>query len=279
MSATARGVVTTGSAPARRVAAARVAVDVSRFVPAPRSIVLAVALVAGVLGAYAAARTTGLFAVETISVRGAPSDVGGKVRRALAPYRHANLVELDGGTVVRRLTALPYVATATYDRDFPHTLRVRVTPERPLAVLRRGSQSWLLSARSRVMQPLPRGARAGLPRVWTHRDVTIRVGGFVAEPGVRRAVAALTAVDPRSFSPRIRTVALERGGITFVLASGLEVELGNRRDLALKLAVAGRIVPLLSRAERGGGYLDVRFPERPVSGVRGKAEVEVDTSR
>ena len=42
----------------------------------------------------------------------------------------------------------------SFDRDFPHTLKVRVRLERPVAVLRRGADAWLVSASARVLQQL-----------------------------------------------------------------------------------------------------------------------------
>jgi hypothetical protein len=48
-----------------------------------------------------------------------------------------------------------------------------------------------------------------------------------------------------------------------VLRSGLEVRLGDTRDLRLKLTIARRILAGLGSTATGG-YLDVSVPERPV---------------
>ena len=53
-----------------------------------------------------------------------------------------------------------------------------------------------------------------------------------------------------------------------------EVRLGDASDLALKLAVARRILPALAGV---GGYLDVSVPERPVAGQDLNSQVEVET--
>jgi len=50
-----------------------------------------------------------------------------------------------------------------------------------------------------------------------------------------------------------------------VLRSGLEVRLGSKDDLRLKLAIARRILATLGTSG-GGDYLDVSVPERPVAG-------------
>jgi hypothetical protein len=54
--------------------------------------------------------------------------------------------------------------------------------------------------------------------------------------------------------------------LTFILRSGLELRLGDLREVPLKLAVASEVLPgLLSRG--GYAYLDVSVPERPVAGA------------
>jgi hypothetical protein len=54
------------------------------------------------------------------------------------------------------------------------------------------------------------------------------------------------------------------------------VRLGDASNVALKLAVAARVIPLL---DTGTGYLDVSVPERPVSGtLNSQVEGESTTS-
>ena len=54
--------------------------------------------------------------------------------------------------------------------------------------------------------------------------------------------------------------------LTFLLASGLEVRLGDLTAIRLKLAVASRILPRLL-AQGVYAYLDVSVPTRPVAGA------------
>ena len=58
--------------------------------------------------------------------------------------------------------------------------------------------------------------------------------------------------------------------------SGLELLLGDTRDVALKLAVADRVLRVLPSGMR---YLDVSVPDRPVAGAQSlDSQVEVETS-
>lgn len=217
-------------------------------------------------GAYLLARESSLFAVQTIDVVGAPPSVAARVRAALEPFDGTSLVTLDGPAVQRRLAELPVVAAARYDRDFPHTLRVFIRPERPVAVLRRSTESWLVSARARVMARLNRGAERRLPRIWATRAVSVSLGATLSGE-VARGVEAVTPLAGRSFSRRVASVRAADGELTLVLRSGLELRLGDTRELPLKLAVGERIANVLGNVP---GYVDLSVPGRPVTGANPK---------
>lgn len=247
---------------------------VDRLLPSGRSLLGAFALIALAAGGYAAARTTSAFAVTTIDVRGAPPAVAAQVRIALEPLLGKTLVTLEPADVDNRLSQIPDVAAASYDRAFPHTLIVNVEPERPLAVLRQGADSWLLSARGRVLRRLSRGARARLPRIWIDRGVEVAVGESVTHPISARALRVLATVAAAALPTRVRTVRAD-GELVLVLASGLELRLGDETDLALKLAVAAEILRTVSgQQDVATTYLDISVVERPVSGSTLKSLIE-----
>ena len=122
--------------------------------PTRKSLAIGLGVLAVAFGGYLIARESPLFAIDRIEVNGASPQVAGQVRQALASLTGRPLVGLDGSSVVRAVDALPTVVSASYDRAFPHTLRITVVPERPAAVLRRGADSWLVSTRGRVMERL-----------------------------------------------------------------------------------------------------------------------------
>ncbi len=74
------------------------------------------------------------------------------------------------------------------------------------------------------------------------------------------------------FPGRVTSVTATADALTLRLRSGLELRLGDPLDVALKLAVAARVIPLL---DDGTAYLDVAVPERPVAGTL-NSQVEVD---
>jgi cell division protein FtsQ len=223
---------------------------------------------------WIAGHMTSLFAVNAIEVRGVRAGVAADVRSALAVAEGRSLLSLDVPSLEARVEGIPTVADASLDRAFPHRLVVSVVPERPVAILRQGADSWLASAGGRVMSTVARGTRPELPRVWLGRGSTPAVGGTLSG----HAAAAVHAVAPlagSSLPVRVASVRATRTELTLVLRTGREVRLGDSTQLALKLAVAARILPALVPGE---GYLDVAVPERPVAADSLNSQPEGESS-
>lgn len=208
-----------------------------------------------------------MFALRTVEVEGAPPAVAEQVRAALAHFSGSSLLALDGAGVERTVDDLPAVVSTTYDRDFPHTLRVRVVPETPVAVIRRGAEAWLASARGRVIGPIGRGRFRSLPRIWLPITTQIEVGSFLSGDAAASA-HALRAVVAARFAGRVLWARVRDGQLTLALRSGLQLEFGPTTSLELKIAVVRAVLPTLSAPSAGGPiYLDVSVPERPVAGT------------
>lgn len=88
---------------------------------------------------------TPLFDLRTVAVRvqHAPPDGDGEltprqVRHAARPSTGTPLARVDTDAVRDRVASLRRTESVRVERDWPHTLRVRVTERRPVAVLRHG---------------------------------------------------------------------------------------------------------------------------------------------
>lgn len=239
---------------------------VGRFAPSSRSLAIGVIFAAVAALAYVGARETSVFAIHTVQVEGVPPALAHRVQTALEPLEGTSLLKVKPDDVSRLATALPDVASVSYDRAFPNTLRVRVEPEQPLAVLRRGAESWLVSRRGRVMQKIPQRTFDTLPRVWVPRSVDVTLGTTIGAGDGAAEVAALAPVRAAGLSSRVLTVQIDAGQVTYAMRGGLELRVGSTDNLPLKLAVARE---LLGR-EALTGYLDVSVPERPVAGSNPK---------
>lgn len=221
---------------------------------------LVLALAAALL--YLGARETPMFAVRTIDVEGVRPSIARRVEAALRPLEGKSLLQVRSGEVERLATALPSIASVSYDRAFPNTLRVRVEREQPVAVVRLGVEAWLVSRRARVIKRIAQRTHRALPRIWLRQPVAISPGATLSAGAGADEVAMLDALQGAQLARRVGSVRNDSGQWIYVLRGGLQVRVGTRAELALKLAIARRI---LERAPVVG-YLDVSVPERPVAG-------------
>jgi cell division protein FtsQ len=243
------------------------------MLPSGRSLLAGFVLLALAGGIYAVARTTSAFAVQTVAVAGVSPEVAADVRKALEPAVGESLLAVDLGQLGDRAREVPMVSSATFDRAFPHTLRIAVVPEVPAAVLRQGASSWLVAAGGRVVAELDKGQRKDLPRIWLTRAVDVQVGERIRGLPVR-ALAAVTPLVERPLPFRVTTAVATPAEVMLKLRSGLELRLGSSTDLLLKLEVARKVLPSLVGEQ---GYLDVSVPERPVAGESLNSQVEVES--
>jgi len=235
----------------------------ARFVPSGRSLLVAFALVLGTLGVYWGAYASSVFVVERVEVLGAPPEVVREIEAATKNVVGASLVAVDAESIEGTLRALPSVAGVSVDRAFPHTLVVRIAPERPVAVARRGHSSWLVTGAGKVVRAVETGSERTYPRIWLTKGVAVSVGGTLPA-SYTPATKALAAATEERLPRRVKAVRAVGNELTLVLRRGPEIRLGEATDLGLKLAVASAVFRLV---EAGTTYIDVSVPERPVAGA------------
>ena len=242
---------------------APLALPLARILPPGRALIVGFAAVLLAVAAYAAARGTSMFAVDRIEVTGARPSVLARVEAALAPIQGTSLVSVDGAVIDRRLEGLPDVRLVSYDRAFPHTAKIVVSAERPVAVLRKGSQAWLVTGRGRVLEQLDDPSGWSLPRIWI-ADAAVPGNGEVldAEEGLTPSLllGRVLSAD-RSFFQRVKEARAIEGELVLVLGTGTEVRLGAAEDLPLELAVASRVLDQVGPSPE---YVDVSVSERAV---------------
>ena len=236
----------------------------ARFLPSGRSLLVGFGLVALAVGGYLVARETSMFAVQRVEVTGAPPFVLRRVDAALAPLSGTSLLSIDGAAIDRRLGSLPYVKLVAYDRAFPHTAKIVISAERPVAVLRRGTDAWLVSERGRILRRLTVNSDRSLPRIWVAETSVPGDGALLSDETALAPALTLGRVlgAGRAFFARVAQARSTAGALSLVLRSGAELRLGAGQDIPLQVAVAKRIVTLIGPTVR---YVDVSVPERPVA--------------
>lgn len=208
-----------------------------------------------------------MFAVRTLAISGGSPRVQAEVRKALGPELGQSLLAVSGGAVSQRARSIPDVVSVRFDRSFPHTLKVHVTPERAALLLRQGTTSWVVSARGRVMRKLANPKRSSLPRAWISKKVPITLGEALPRLDGALAAAAVVPVARGAYPGHVRTVTATASSLTLVMRKGTQIRVGDIGNIRLKLAIAERVLHLAAKHERTSDvYVDVSVPGRPVLG-------------
>ncbi len=206
-----------------------------------------------------------MFAVHQVEVTGVRPSVVARVDEALRPLEGRSLLSVDAAAIDRHLKGLPDVSLISYDRAFPHTARIVVSAERPVAVLRRGPEAWLVTERGRVLERLDDPRAWSLPRIWV-ADTSVPGNGALLtddaalEPA--RVLGRVLTADKRLFAQAGEARSVD-GELALVLRGGTELRLGPADDLPLQLAVARKV---LAAVEGEARYVDVSVVERAVVG-------------
>lgn len=259
---------------ARKKATVRVAADqakrghpfeLRRLIPSARSILVGLGLLALSGAAYAAALKTSVFAVQQVVIVGGSAKTQAQVKTALAPELGRSLLRVNNGDVQRLLLSVTTVRSVTVDREFPHTIKVRIRPERPVLLLRQGADGWVVSTHGRVLSQVKNVHLSSLPRTYVPHSVPVTVGATLTADDGGLAAAALAPLVGTHLFGRVRFVTEGGKELTLELRSGVQVRLGDPGDLRLKFAITRRILALLG-PDATRGYVDVSVPQRPVLG-------------
>ena len=119
------------------------------------TVLLTAAILAVPTVVYAWGRSSTSFAIRSITVSGDHLLRGKRALRLLRRgYLGHNLFTVTTGDVKKTLSAIPFVRTASVDRDFPQTLRVTVMEYRPAAYVLSGGAWYMVAEDGHVIAPL-----------------------------------------------------------------------------------------------------------------------------
>lgn len=221
-------------------------------------------IVAAAAGAVFWLSQSSLLAVETIEVEGNRAVPAEQVLEMAAPLLMGeSLIRFSYDEVERGLTALPFVESVEIERDFPHTLRIRLR-ERQVAATLTGvdGRLRLLSTEGLVLAELDAQAQ-GYPVLAIGTACEAAVGEIPDCQDLRIGVRFIADV-PTNFNREFSDVAVKDGHIRALTRSGVLVIFGTLDDYGLKFEVLRQ---LLARAGVEGTPMtvDVSVPERPVT--------------
>jgi cell division protein FtsQ len=234
----------------------------------------ACALAAGIVAlGYAWVRSSSVFVLQSVAVRGGTESDRVAVRDAVARAAAGrSLLQISPSDVASAIESVPTIKLASVDRDFPHTLRVHVVPERPVALaVGTGKYRSLVAASGRVLQVFDsQEAVPALPRIWPGNDRPVP-GGSIHKPEIQAALEALAARPP-DFRAQVANVKVEaERGIVMRLNGGLDIVVGTPLALDRKLRAAAWVLRHYpTKNDRAALiYADVSAPYRPAVMPRG----------
>jgi len=215
--------------------------------------------VLGVLGAmWLWLRDSSLVAVRSVTVTGVSGPDAGQVREALADAaRDMTTLHVKQRELRTAVDPYPTVLDVSTDADFPHALRIAVHERNPIGAVVAGTQRVPVAADGTLMRTT---SSADLPEISAK---ALPGGSHASDPGVRHAVAVLSAAPP-ALRARVRRVYVGDRGWTLPLRNGPILYLGDSGRLQAKWAAVTTV--LADPTSNGTTYLDVRLPERTAAG-------------
>ena len=225
---------------------------------------------AAALVAVAVATQTSALDVDHVRVTGVDGGRAGEVEEAAGVVHDQPLVSLDAGAVARRVEDLPWVASAQVSRSWPATVRIDVSPRRPVAKVQVTDDRVALVDAEGVVVSIetvpavgegesaggPAGAEPGAPLVLTGIEGPIAEGRSLDE-GARDAIAVASAVTERLPD----TVASVSTALDAELVQGGVVRFGSTEDLAEKVTAVKTVLSEVDTTCMA--VLDVRVPGSP----------------
>jgi cell division protein FtsQ len=225
----------------------------------PRAAVWALAVIALLLAAGLWLRDSPLVAVQQVTVTGLSGPESARVTAQLeSAARDMTTLHVRVDQLRSVVAPFPVVKSVSASAEFPHTLRITVTENTPVAAvlvdgtrLPVGGDGLLLrGADQRTLPAVPMSVTPG--------------GDHVVDKTALRAIAALAAAPPALRRRVTRAITTRQGGLTLDLSNGPELRFGGADRLAAKWAAAAAVLADTSSA--GAAYLDLRYPERPAAG-------------
>lgn len=218
---------------------------------------LAVPLLAG---GWLLLRNSPLARVEHVQISG----VRGPEARAIdatltGRAREMSTLNLNAAALQGSVARFRIVRALRVSPSFPHTLRITVIEQPPVAVLSSSGELTAAAADGVVLGPeLVSGS---LPVIPVASEPL--AGGRVSDPHVLAGLEALGAA-PRALAAQVAHVDQGPEGLTLLMRGGLRVYFGDGARPHAKWASLAAV--LADPGSAGASYIDVRLPERPAAG-------------
>lgn len=242
-----------------------------------RGLIVVIVLALVVLIGYLVLRNSSLLAITQVEIVPSEHVTEADINNLITVPEGSTLLNLDEKPIEEALRKNPWVASATFEKEFPHTLRIGVVERQPdaLVVMASGSLAWYLGKGDVWVEPVRLTASedesvsdAAL-RIAQERgcllitDVPATVdpaAGSVATDETIKAVDTFRNTLSYDFLSQVASFsAPSPENISVVLKSGVTISLGSATSIPDKEAVASQVL-----ADYPGEvtYINVRIPTR-----------------
>jgi cell division protein FtsQ len=235
-----------------------------------RALIAVMAVLLTALAALGLTRSP-LLAVHRVQVSGGVHTSRQAVVTATGLGRQPQMLDLNVGQLRHKLTALPWVASASVTRHWPATVVIRLTEREPLAVVTDAQgQPLLVDDAGRILdgagpdQGQAQAQPGGLPVI---QGLVAPDGGSIDASGEGRDALKLAKAVPVALPPgsplKLRTIVLAPDGtLTATLTPNVTVVFGTADVLDAKLLA---VRTLLERVDPSSiATMDVRVPDSPI---------------
>ncbi|HUB36672.1 MAG TPA: hypothetical protein VL972_07600 [Solirubrobacteraceae bacterium] len=219
-------------------------------------------------------RHSSLVAVEHVRVAGlwgTPNGQGARIAGALEEAaRGMSTLDVSEARLRAAVAAFPIVRSVSAQASFPHSLRIVVAEQRPVAALELAGTRTAVAADGVVLGaaylssglPLVRAGRASSAGAGAQSQPTA-AGGHVSDGELLQELTVLGAA-PGPLAKLIERAYTGPEGLTVALKGGVLAYFGNGERPHGKWLALARV--LADPSSAGAIYVDVRLPERPAAG-------------
>lgn len=221
-------------------------------------IVLGAAVTVLALAVAWAAVASPFLDVDHVDVAGSVHATPVQIGDAAGIHRGDAMVLLDAGAARARLDSLPWVLSARVKRNWPGTVAITVRERSPVAWVARSAGAVVVDGTGRVLERVGTPP-TDLPQVVAPRRVP-PVGAVISPTAGARVAGRLKGLVRAG----TRRVVVTRHGVVLVVASGLEIRLGQPSAVMTKIRAALAVLRALDG--QATSYVDVSVPSNPVAG-------------
>lgn len=243
--------------------------------------------------AFFALRNSTVFSIDSVQVEPTAHVAESDIQNLVQVPEGSTLLNVDTAAITESLRHDPWVADVTYERIFPHTLKVNIIEQAvdALVVMNTGSVAWYLGDAGIWIQPtgvesaegqsvndaaLAVALEEGCLLITDVPATVSPVAGSEATDEVLEAVRQFREGFSDDFNAQVVCYsAASTDSITCTLANGVEVLLGSPTDISTKEAIVTQT--LAAYPDGGITYVSVRVVTNPVVRLVGSEDVSGGT--